>query len=260
LPDVIARKVVAAAVGLAALAGCTPTHTPAPTAGAEPTLARTVVDAMKSHRTATVTFALQSRNNEGNKLTGTVEVTATGVNADLTGTIDAVYDGTQRPVRIRIVDGTMYVADYFKLPAGSTWVVVPLDKELRTQSQRIWALLDQIDGFIGYLANERLLHGLTYNAASTTAPDGAAVRSARATGSAEDLLGTMSPAQRDRLFDQVTGVQFMIYLDEGNLLHRLVVNWLGGPTADIALTGWSRPEPVQAPPGDQVLAAAGAVT
>ncbi|GAA1783443.1 hypothetical protein GCM10009682_01910 [Luedemannella flava] len=243
---------MAAAIGLAALAGCTPAPTPTPPTQAEPTLGRTVVDTVKSHRTATVTLAMESRNREGNRLTGTVEFTATGVNADLSGTIDATYQGTQAPARIRLVDGTMYVADYFTLPAGRTWVAIPLHQKLPDAGQWRWALLDQIAGFLGYIADERLMRELTYNPGSTTAPDGVPVRGARAKGSVEDLLATMSQAQQARLRDSVMGVQFVAYLDEGSLPHRLVASWINGPAADIAFTEWSRPQPVRAPPADEV--------
>ncbi|MFC7484843.1 hypothetical protein ACFQX7_39120 [Luedemannella flava] len=76
----------------------------------------------------------------------------------------------------------MYVADYFTLPAGRTWVAMPLHQKLPDAGQWRWALLDQIAGFLGYIADERLMRELTYNPGSTTAPDGVPVRGARARG------------------------------------------------------------------------------
>jgi hypothetical protein len=206
-------------------------------ASAEPLAPRVVAQALRL-RTVNVKVELQVGGSGGRaELAGPVEYTAGGVNADLTGTI------TGEAVHLMVLGDTVYVAQLFQLPAGTTWLKMAAGGE-RASDSSYWVVIDQIVTGLTYVTDEGLLTGLAYNAAPAETIDSVSVRTALAVPERPKLLAKLKAPQQDRLdriWPAITGARILVAISDDTVPYRLSMTPTGtgySPTIELTYTGW----------------------
>jgi len=224
---------------LATLAGCVRVppgfETPKPV---EESIAPKMISEVLRQRTATVKVGLQIGGSGGRaELSGPVEYTADGVNADLTGTIAG------NAVHLVVLDDTVYVSGLFQLAPGTTWLKMKAGGD-RASNSSYWLNIDEIVTGLTYVTDEAVLAGLAYNAAPSETLDGITVRTAVAQATRADMVGRLPPAQLARYEQSLdfTGARIMVGVGEDALPRRFVVTPTGTgyyPTMELDHSGWA---------------------
>jgi hypothetical protein len=186
------------------------------------------------------------------ELSGPVEYTAGGVNADLTGTI------TGKAVHLIVLGDTVYVSQLFTVPAGTTWLRMAAGGERASDSSN-WVVIDQIVTGLTHVTDERLLAGLAYNAAPAETVDGVTIRIAVANPTLEGLFAKLKEPQRhryDRIWFGVTGARILDAVSDAAVPQRLSLTPTGtgyAPTIELTYTGWgTSTATIDAPTGPDV--------
>lgn len=224
--------------------------TTSPSAGP---LAPRVVTQVLRQRTATVKVGLQVGGSGGRaELSGPVEYTADGVEADLTGTI------TGNAVHLIILGDTVYVSQLFQLPAGTTWLTMAAGGA-RASDSLYWGVIDEIVTGLSYATDETVLAGLAYNAAPPENIDGVAVRTAVANATRSEMLAKLKPPQLSRyqsLWQDFTGAQIIMAVGDDAIPRRMSMTPTGSvfyPTIGMDYTYWAATTvAISAPSGPDV--------
>lgn len=251
----VRRTVMAGVLVIALAAGCGGGAGPVPpTPSAPANLAADLAGQVKRLRTATIEVSVERLNGvNGANLTGTVEYSANGVRADLTGTISG------KPAHVIVAGDRLYVAQLFQLPSGKAWADVPVGGDRGTFSY-YWVTLDQITDALTYVADDSALAGLAFNAAPPGNVDGVSVRTAVVTVPQDRLLSRISAPQLKRYRDfwgAVSGAQFQVSVGGDSIPRRLLMTLTAGqatPSVELHYTGWgSTTVKIDAPSGADVL-------
>jgi hypothetical protein len=210
--------------------------TAAPLAGP---LARYVVTQVLRKRTATVKVGLQVGGSGGRAdLSGPVEYTANGVDADLTGTI------LGNAVHVIVLGDTVYVSQLLQLPAGTTWLKMAAGGA-RAPDSLYWVVIDEIVTGLSYVTDETVMDGLVYNAAPPENIDGIAVHTAVANATRSEMLAKLKPPQLSRyqsLWKDFTGARIIVGVGDDAIPRRLSVTPVGTvfyPTIELDYTQWA---------------------
>jgi hypothetical protein len=255
------RRLMGLLVGLSivgTMAGCVRTPpgfvaaTPTPESIA-PQIAPQVVAQVLRQRTATVKVGLQTGGSGGRaELTGPIEYTASGVNADLTGTING------NAVHLIVLGDTLYVSQLFQLSAGTTWLKMAAGGE-RASNSSYWVYIDEIVTGLSYVADETMLAGLAYNDAPAEVVDGVSTRTATITATSSAMLDRLKPPQLSRyqaLWQNVTGARIFVAVGEDAIPRRLSMTPVGNgyySTIELNYTKWAATTvAIAAPSGPEV--------
>jgi hypothetical protein len=232
--------VLLASLSIVATTGCLRSPSlpgPAETSSAAPLASRVVMQVLRQ-RTATVKVGVQVGGSGGRaEVSGPVEYTADGVNADLTGTI------VGNAVHLIVLRDTVYVSQLFDLPAG-TWLKMATGGA-RGSNSLYWGVIDEIVTGLSYATDENVLTGLAYNAAPPENIDGVAARTAVANPTRSAILAKLKPAQVARfqdLWQGFIGAEVIMVVGDDAIPRRISLTPTGNvyyPTTEVDYTHWA---------------------